>query len=256
MQEYAIEIQDLTRTFRVPEKGGIFRAKTITALDHVNLKIKEKEIFGLLGPNGAGKTTLVKILATLLTPSSGRATVGGYDIVEDGQKVRGIISYVYMAQRSFFWRLTGRQSLEYFGTLYNIPMRKLKGRIENALEVVELADRADERVTRYSTGMRFRLAIARGLLPDTPVLLMDEPTLGLDPHSARKIRDYVKEKLVGEEGKTVFLATNNLSEAEYLCDRVAVIHEGSVKVVDSPARIRGNRALEEVFLELTGEKPT
>jgi ABC-2 type transport system ATP-binding protein len=104
--------------------------------------------------------------------------------------------------------------------------------------------------------MRFRLAIARGLLPDTPVLLMDEPTLGLDPHSARKIRDYVKEKLVGEEGKTVFLATNNLSEAEYLCDRVAVIHEGSVKVVDSPARIRGNRALEEVFLELTGEKPT
>lgn len=259
---YAIETECLSKRFRV--SGGhdrrlqgilsLFTGEYFTALDGVSIQVRENEVFGLLGPNGSGKTTLIKILCTLILPSFGTARVGGFDVVSEDESVRESTALIYMSQRSFYWRLSGRQNLEFFGTLYNIPAKTLRQRIDEALELVELSDRADERVVNYSSGMQYRLSIARGLIPDPPIVFMDEPTVGLDPHSSKKMRDFIKENLVREGGKTVFLATNNMVEAEYLCDRVAVINKGSVKAVDSPKNLmKEGTSLEDAFIELTEE---
>lgn len=224
------------------------------ALDDISIKVRENEVFGLLGPNGSGKTTLIKILCTLVLPSSGSAQVCGFDVVSEGSRVRESTALVYMNQRSFYWRLTARQNLEFFGTLYNIPAEKLDGRIDEVLEWVELSDRASEKIASYSTGMKHRLAIARGLLPDPPVIFIDEPTIGLDPHASKRIRSFIKEKLGRDKGKTVFIATNNISEASTLCDRVAIIDKGRLKAVGSPEEVRGDaESLEAAFIKLTEE---
>jgi len=226
----------------------------MSALDDISIKVRENEVFGLLGPNGSGKTTLIKILSTLILPSAGTARVAGFDVVSEDAKVRASATLVYMSQRSFYWRLTARQNLEFFGTLYNIPAEKLDGRIEEVLELVELSDRASEKITSYSTGMTYRLAIARGLLPDPPIIFIDEPTVGLDPHASRKIRSFIKEKLAGDKEKTVFIATNNIAEANFLCDRVAIIDKGKLKAVGSPEEVRGDaESLEAAFIKLTEE---
>ena len=261
MAEYAIESEGLTKRFRISGKHAtdsgwfksLFTPEYITALDKVSLRIKENEVFGLMGANGAGKTTLLKVLCTLILPSSGSAKVGGFDVVRQDGKVREITALIQMSQRSFYWRLTGTQNLEFFGTLYNIPLKKLKTRINEVLEGVELCDVAWERIVYYSSGMMYRLAIARGLLPDPPIIFMDEPTLGLDLHSSKKIRDFIKEKLVGESGKTVVLATNNSSEAELLCDRFAVLNKGAVLSVESMSELRrAGKSVDEVLLDYMG----
>lgn len=257
---YAIETDGLTKRFRISGKHAadssplksLLNPEYLTALSNVTLKVEENEVFGVIGPNGAGKTTLIKILCTLILPSSGSARVGGFDVVKEGSMVRQSTALIYMSERSFYWRLTGNQNLEFFGTLYNIPLKALRSRVAEVLDLVELTGRASERIINYSTGMKYRLAIARGLLPDPPIVFMDEPTVGLDPHSSKRIREFIKAKLVGESGKTVVLTTNNMLEAEFLCDRVAVLNRGVVESVESVEGLkRDGRRLEDVLIKHT-----
>jgi ABC-2 type transport system ATP-binding protein len=224
----AVEVEDITRVFE-PRRREDAR---VVALDHVSLTIPTREIHGLLGPNGAGKTTLVKILSTVLTPTSGRARVLGHDVVEETQAVRPLIGIVFGGERGLYWRLTGRQNLEYWGALYKLSGRAAKARAADLLERVGLAEKADERVEKYSRGMKQRLHLARGLMGDGQVLFLDEPTTGMDPLAAREFRTLIGE--LREEGRTVLLATHDMAEAETVCDRVTLIDRGKIIATESP----------------------
>ncbi|HVL47617.1 MAG TPA: ABC transporter ATP-binding protein [Candidatus Thermoplasmatota archaeon] len=248
MPEPAIRAQALVRTFdRKPEQGMGAAIKrlvgrgppkgTITAVDHVDLEVARGEFFGLLGPNGAGKTTLVKLLSTLLLPSSGTAEVAGLDVVKDADAVRRKVGVVLGGERALYWRLTGRENLWYFSQLYDMPAKDARRRIDALLDVVDLADRADERVENYSKGMKQRLHVARGLLNDPDVLLLDEPSIGLDPHAARSVRALVKD-LTTKHGKTVVLTTHYMYEADQLSDRVAIMSRGRILAVGTPTELK------------------
>jgi len=232
---YVIETVNLSKKYPVL-KGyrdiflRPFRKKETLALHDVTIHINEGEIFGLLGPNGAGKTTLIKILCTLVLPSAGRAYVKGLNVTKDEKSIRKLIGYVISEERSFYWRLSGRQNLRFFAKLNNIPNREADRRIERLLDFLDLADDAGRMFKDYSTGMRQKLAIARGLLTDPAILFMDEPTNGLDPVSAHNLKQLVKEKLAGQEKKTVIFATHNLRDAEELCSRIAIIQSGEVRI--------------------------
>jgi ABC-2 type transport system ATP-binding protein len=206
-----------------------FQKREITALDGINIRVKRGEVFGLLGPNGAGKTTLIKTLCTLLLPNEGTALVNGYDIVREEQEVKESIGYVVNDERSFYWRLTGKQNLEFFAILNNLAPNRAKRRIEEVLRLVGLETNGDKRVKDYSTGMKQKLAIARGMLSDPEVLFLDEPTRSLDPMIANSLRGFIRRSIVEGGGKTVFLSTHNLAEAEDLCDRLAIIDRGRIK---------------------------
>lgn len=232
---YCIETYNLTKKYPIVKGYSEillhpFKKKAVTALNNVNIQIKKNELFGLLGPNGAGKTTLIKILCTLVLPTSGRALVNGLDVEKDEKEIRKIIGYVIGDERSFYWRLTGRQNLKFFAKLNNIFHKEAEQRIKNLLEFMELTRDADRMFKDYSTGMRQKLAIARGLLTNPEIIFMDEPTSGLDPITSQKLIRFIREKLVGEGGKTVIFATHNLHEAEVLCDQVAIISGGKVKI--------------------------
>ena len=216
-----------------------------TALDKMNVDIPEGELFGLLGPNGAGKTTTIRMLATVLLPTEGTATVNGYDIIKEPEKVRESIGVLLMGERSVYWKLTGRENLEYFAAMYHIPPRLAKERIEFLLDLVDLSDRADDYVERYSSGMKQRLAIARSLIHDPPVIFMDEPTLGLDPSAARNLRSFIQ-RLNKEEGKTILLTTHYMEEADHLCERVAIINHGKIITLDQPQDLKRSLREEEI----------
>lgn len=255
---YCIETHNLTKRFPVT-KGyrelllHPFRKKEITALSNVNILVKKGELFGLLGSNGAGKTTLIKIFCTLVLPTSGRAFVNGLDVTKDGKKIKSAIGYVVSDERSFYWRLTGRQNLKFFAKLNNISSYESELRIKRLLEFIELTRDADRMFKDYSSGMRQKLAIARGLLTDPKVIFMDEPTRSLDPPTAQNLRKLIKEKLVGEEEKTVVFATHNLQEAEELCDRIAIIHKGEVKIAGEVEEIkRGFNSDKRYVIRLKG----
>jgi len=209
---YTIETHDLTKRFTL-QRGFTdflrhpFRKDEMTAVYEVNLKIKKRELFGILGPNGAGKTTLIKMLCTLILPSEGTAHVNGYDISKDSGKVRESIGFITSDERSFYWRLTGRQNLRFFAALHNYYSDDAEERIDELLSLVGMDDKGDDRFLSYSAGMKQRMAIARGLLNDPAVLFMDEPTRALDPGAAQNVRKFVKEHIMGDEGKTVFLST-------------------------------------------------
>ncbi len=205
----------------------------VQALKDVSLDVKKGEVFGLLGPNGAGKTTLIKILSTLILPDSGKATVCGFDIVSDSHQVRSKIGLVNTNERSFYWRLSGRENLNFFARLYNLHGRQRKKRINELFEMMQLGDIADMMFMKYSSGQKQRLAIARALLSDPEVLLMDEPTNSLDPIMANDIRTFTRERLVHECGKTVIWCTHNLKEAEQICHRVGIIHKGRILATGS-----------------------
>jgi ABC-2 type transport system ATP-binding protein len=224
----AVEVEEVTRVFE-PRRRGSTR---VVALDSVSLTIPTGEIHGLLGPNGAGKTTLVKILSTVLLPTSGRARVLGHDVVEETHAVRPLIGIVFGGERGLYWRLTGRQNLEYWGALYKLPSRAAKARAQQLLERVGLADKADGRVEEYSRGMKQRLHLARGLMGDGTVLFLDEPTTGMDPLAAREFRTLIGE--LREEGRTILLATHDMVEAETVCDRVTLIDRGKIVATESP----------------------
>jgi ABC-2 type transport system ATP-binding protein len=215
-----------------------FRKKRwITAVEEVSLDIGEGEFFGLLGPNGAGKTTLIKLLCCLVLPTSGVGRVFGHDIIKEESAVKKLLGLVSAEERSFYWRLTGRENLQFFASLYHLPHREVKNRIDELLNLVGLANEGDFRFQNYSTGMRQKLAIARGLLSQPQVLFVDEPTRSLDPVSAQNVRSFFKDKVAGE-GKTVVLATHNLNEAEQLCDRLAIMDHGKVIALGSVQELR------------------
>jgi ABC-2 type transport system ATP-binding protein len=212
------------------------RYGSIMAVDGLSLDIEENEVFGLLGSNGAGKTTTIHMLATLLKPTSGTATVNGYDITTQPAKVRESIGIVFQAPSSDDM-LTGQENLYVHSLLYSVPRETRKKRIEEVLELVGLAERKNDRVKTYSGGMRRRLEIARGLLHKPRVMFLDEPTLGLDPASRETMWKYVR-RLVEEEKVTVILTTHYMEEADMLCDRIGIIDKGKIVALDTPARLK------------------
>jgi ABC-2 type transport system ATP-binding protein len=206
-------------------------------LEELNLDIAEGELFGLLGPNGAGKTTLIKILCSLILPTAGTAWVFGHNVQKEEQVIRELVGLIGADERSFYWRLTGRQNLEFYASLYHVPRRQRGQRIEEVLHKVGLASEADVRFQNYSTGMRQKLAIARGLLSQPRVLFVDEPTRSLDPLSAQAVRNLLR-KEVDEVGRTVVFATHNMEEAEATCDRVAILNHGRLITSGSVPELR------------------
>lgn len=202
--------------------------KTVRALEDITFSVEPGKVFGLIGPNGAGKTTLVKILATLIIPDGGTARICGHDVFSDGARIREKIGLVNTNQRSFYWRLTGRQNLSFYAHLYNLRSEDRNKRVDDLLDFVGLADKADTRFMKYSTGQQQRLALARALLSDPRVLLMDEPTSSLDPSARIELRKFVKNDLAAARGKTILWCTHDLEEASDLCNRLAVLHQGRI----------------------------
>jgi ABC-2 type transport system ATP-binding protein len=229
---YAIETIDLTKKFPLRKRLIDFlpgQIKWLTALDRVNIRVEPGEIFGLVGPNGGGKTTLIKTLCTLLLPNGGKACVNGYDIERQSTEVRKNIGYFLDGDRSFYFRLTGRQNLAFFATMYNINGHQAKTKIEEVLHLLDISAYADRLFMEYSTGIRQRFSLARALLNDPLTLFLDEPTKSLDPQTAQSFREFLKERVTKGMGKTVFTATHSLEEAGYLCDRIAFLDRGEVK---------------------------
>ena len=261
---FSIQTINLTKRFAKKKHRGVFgflrrnqsnnKHNDVTvALDKVNIKIHSGELFGLLGPNGSGKTTTIKCLSTILIPDEGTAIVNGFDIQKETSMVRASLGMVVGGERTLYWKLTARDNLMYFASLYKMHRRHAKKRIEELLETMQLSDRADERLEDYSTGMRQKVAIARALLHDPPILLLDEPTLGLDPNFARQIRNQIRE-LSEKQGKTVLLTTHYMDEADQLCDRVAFINNGKIVAVDTPNRLKA-MVKEKELVEVTVYHP-
>jgi ABC-2 type transport system ATP-binding protein len=232
----AIEAEKLRRTYKQTSGFARRRTKTVEAVRGIDFEVAEGELFGLLGPNGAGKTTTIKMLVTLLIPTSGTARVLGHDVVRDAQAVRRSIGYVFGGDRGAYERLSGLDNLRYFSELYGVPPKVQKQRIPELLELVGLTGRERERVEGYSRGMRQRLHIARGLLHDPPVVVLDEPTIGLDPVGARELRQTISD--LSDAGKTVLLTTHYMYEADALCDRIAVITKGEIVASGTPADLK------------------
>ncbi|HIH69491.1 ATP-binding cassette domain-containing protein [Methermicoccus shengliensis] len=222
---YAIKVEGLTKQFN-----------NFVAVDHISFSVKSGEIFGLLGPNGAGKTTTINMLSTLLNPSSGYAEVAGFDITTNRDDVRRNIGIVFQ-EPALDDKLTGRENLEFHAMMYGLDKEERRKRIENALELVELTDKADILVENYSGGMKRRLEIARGLIHEPKVLFLDEPTLGLDAQTRRHIWEYIRE-LNKKSGVTLILTTHYMEEADYLCDRIAIIDHGKIIAMDTPQRLK------------------
>ena len=232
----AIEVKNLQRVYRA-HIGVIKRSiKEVMAVEDISFDIKSGELFGLLGPNGAGKTTTVKMLATLLIPTKGTATILGYDAVKDANEVRKHIGFIFGGERGLYWRLSGIDNLRYFASLYGVEPEVSKKRIPFLLEMVGLEGRGNERVEGYSRGMKQRLHVARTLLHDPEILFLDEPTIGLDPVGARDFRQVIRN--LQSEKKTILLTTHYMFEADSLCQRVAVIDKGVIVALDSPSELK------------------
>lgn len=231
---YAVECSNLTRVYS--SRNAVGRRREFTALKDLNLRIPKGEVFGLLGPNGAGKTTTVRILSTLLTPTSGKARVLGYDVVSQSKQVRRNTGFILGGERGLYGRITGEQNLRFFAALNHIPPREAQRRTEKLLDRVGLTEYAKKSVENYSRGMKQRLHIARGLLTDPPVLFMDEPTIGIDPIGAQELRNYVPE--LAAEGKTILLTTHYMAEADMLCDTIGIIDKGELAVEGAPGDIK------------------
>lgn len=230
----AIAARGLTMRFPIRRQLGRFLAGRgeppgMLALDGVDLDVWPGEVLGLLGPNGAGKTTLLKILATLLLPTSGGALVGGHDVVRAPAAARRVLGYCLDSERSFYYRLSGTDNLRFFAALNNLPAREAAARIAAVLGIVGLDAAVREApFMTYSRGMRERLGLARALLADPAVLLLDEPTKGLDPGGAAHLRRFLRERLARDLGKTILLVTHALDEARECCDRVAFMERGRI----------------------------
>jgi ABC-2 type transport system ATP-binding protein len=233
-----IEAIELRRTYRTTT--GVIRRKPleVEAVRGVSFAVEKGELFGLLGPNGAGKTTTIKMLITLLLPTSGEARVLGHDVVEDAREVRKRIGYVFGGDRGLYERLSAYDNLRYFAELYGVSGKAQRKRIDEVLELVGLKGRESERVEGYSRGMRQRLHIARGILHDPEVVFLDEPTIGVDPVGARDLRQTIADLVAG--GKTVLLTTHYMFEADALCDRIAVIAKGQIVGEGTPSQLKDN----------------
>ena len=249
----AIETAHLGRLYKPRKKKD---AATRVALDDVCLSVPNGQLFGILGPNGAGKTTLIKILTTLLAPSSGVARVAGFDVAADPRAVRPHINMVSGGESSGYGLLTVRENLWLFSQFYGMSSADAKKRIAELLEAVKLTDRADTKSSYLSTGLRQKMNIARGFLTDPQVLFLDEPTLGLDVEASRDARAFVRRWMAEDRSRTVLLTTHYMAEAEELCDRVAIINDGRVLACDSPAALKRKLQRDAIFhLETTAADP-
>jgi ABC-2 type transport system ATP-binding protein len=238
-QDHAIHVSSLVKVFKK-------RGDKVTAVNGVDLDITTGELFGLLGPNGAGKTTLIKCISTLLIPDKGTATVGGFDVLKQPLDVRRQIGVLTGGERSLYWKLTPLENLSYFASLYGVPRRDAKSRISYLLDLMDLTEKCNERVEKLSSGMKQKLSIARTLVHDPPILLIDEPTLGLDPTFSRFIRNFIRYELHDKGKKTILLTTHYMDEADMLCDRVAFMNKGSVEAVDTPNALKKRLSYEQV----------
>ena len=219
----------------------------LTAVDHVNITVKRGEFFGLLGPNGAGKTTLIKMLCCILRPDEGTALVNGFDILKERNEVKRSINLV--ASGSWIgldYFITISQNLTLFAALEGLKGAEARKRVDDALRLVGLEDMADVRFPFLSSGMRQKAMVAKGLLTHTPLLFLDEPTIGIDPLSAHQIRRFVKDVLNKQLGQTIVMTTHYMEEAELLCDRVAIMHEGCIIACDTPSELRKKAKTENV----------
>lgn len=236
---YSIEIKFLTKSFG-----------DVTAVNNISLSVKNGEIFGFLGPNGAGKSTTIMILTTLLKPTSGQALISSFDVATNAKQVRQNIGYVQQ-ETTVDEYLTGRENLLLQAKLNHIPKNEIDKRIDEILTLIELTDKQDKTVVTYSGGMRKRLDIAGGLLHRPKVLFLDEPTVGLDIQTRRKIWQYIK-KIHDEFKMTIFLTTHYMEEADQLCDRIGIIDDGKIQVIDSPENLKkamGNEVISIIFEE-------
>lgn len=237
-----IQCESLTKKFR-----------EFIAVDHVSFEVGNGEVFGLLGPNGAGKTTTMRLLSTLLKPTSGTATVAGHDLLREPQKVRASIG-VLPEDTGLYDRLTPREHLLYYGRLHRMPEDVLKKRGDELLDIMELKDRANTKVGDFSKGMKQKVALLRAFIHDPPVLLLDEPTAGLDVMSARSIQGFVER--FRKEGKAIMISTHNMTEAQKLCDRLAIIDHAKIVAVGTVAELQkktSQKDLENIFVQLVTE---
>ena len=241
-----IETQQLTKVFRDRKRGEI------RAVDGVSFRCQPGQIYGLLGANGAGKTTTLRLLATLLKPTSGSARVAGYDAATESQKVRASVGFLSTAT-ALYGRLTARETVEYFGRLHGLDEALLQRRLNELLVTLEMNEFSDRRCEKLSSGMKQKVSVARTLVHDPPVMIFDEPTLGLDVMTARTIVQFIRD--CRQRGKTVIFSTHVMSEAEKLCDRIGIIHNGRLLAEGTLAELRAHRNetdLEEIFVRVVG----
>lgn len=245
MGEPIILVDNVSKVFVSKERGKEGKkTKRVEALKDVSLEIFDGEIFGLLGPNGAGKTTLIKCLTTLLLPTSGTAWINGYNLQKEENKVRASLGCMLMGERGLYWKLTGRENLDYFGALYYIPKKVRKERIDYLVNLLGLSDFVDRTVETYSSGQKMILAFAKSLVNDAPILFLDEPTVTMDVHAARNLRSIVRN--LNEDGHTIIYTTHLMSEADQLCERVAIIDRGEIIALGSPAELKASVPQESV----------
>ena len=243
-----VKTLNLSKTYQAKQRQGLFKAtyKEVEALKNVSLEINAGEIFGLLGPNGAGKTTLIKCLTTLLLPSSGQAWLNGYELTKEDNAIRASVGCMLMGERSLYWKLTGRENLEFFGALYHLTPLARKQRAQQIIERLQVADIADRPVETYSSGQKMKLAFGKALINDAPLLILDEPTNTLDLPSARELRAIVRE-LNQKHSKTIIYTTHIMAEAETLCNRVAIIDRGQVIALGTVSDLKQSLGRETVI---------
>lgn len=227
----AIEVKDVVKKFR---RGRRLKKRDIFAVDKATFNIEEGELFGLLGPNGAGKTTLVRCLATLLIQDEGTIKIMGKDIYSNSLYCRRQIGLVTSGERTLYWKLSGRDNLKFFAALYGLDGKERDMRIDYLMELLDLKDVQNERIEKYSSGMKQKISLARALLHDPKVLLLDEPTLGLDPQFSRFLRNFIKNSLNKVQKKTILLTTHYMDEADELCERIAFINRGKIVDIKTP----------------------
>ncbi len=240
----ALDCQQVVKLFR---RGRGLKKKVIRALAGATLVVSHGELFGLLGPNGAGKTTLVRCIATLLIPDQGTIKLFGRDVFKESLFCRQRIGLLTSGERTLYWKLSARDNLRFFAALYGLNGKKRDQRIDYLLELLGLREVANERLERYSSGMKQKVSLARAMLHDPDILLLDEPTLGLDPQFARFIRRFIKEELNREQGKTIILTTHYMDEADELCDRIAFIDRGKIVDIKTPQEYKREIPHQEVI---------
>lgn len=245
-REDAVNVKNLHKVFT--SIRGFWRQQKhpVVAVEDISFNIKKGELFGMVGPNGAGKTTMVKMLATLLLPTSGKASIFGLDILRDTARIRTRIGFTFGGNKGLYGRLSAMDNLKYFAELYKLDPTIVTNRIKELLEVVGLTGREQDRVETYSSGMQQRLHLARAMLHDPELIFLDEPTVGIDPIGAREIRQLVKELV--RQGKTVLLTSHYMYEVEELCDRIAVVNHGQIVALDTPAALKERASGDSVIV--------
>lgn len=246
MTSLSIETQDLGRIYKIRDAKKKER-KELVALREANLRVERGELFGLLGPNGAGKTTLIKILTTLLAPTSGWARVAGFDVMREQAQVRPLINMVSGGESSGYGLLTVRENLWMFTQFYGIPSAQANRRIKELLEIVKMSDRLNTKSSDLSTGLRQKMNLVRGFMTDPQVVFLDEPTLGLDVGASRDARAFIRRWITEDRARTVLLTTHYMVEADELCDRVAIINQGRVLACDTPSNLKRRLQRDAIF---------